>query len=51
MNVVSIVEEILDEARPTLLTQGRKARGEIFAGIKPDSIEYDERMKLPQEIN
>jgi len=50
LDVLSVVEAILDDPFPVLMAQAHKARGEAVAEMKADGIEYDERMKLLEEI-
>lgn len=50
LDVVSVIESILDDPRPILLAQRRKARGEAVAAMKAEGIEYDERMELLEDV-
>ncbi|MBB2892818.1 DEAD/DEAH box helicase [Flexivirga oryzae] len=50
LDVVSVIESILEDPRPILYAQRRKARGEAVAQMKADGIEYDERMELLEDI-
>ncbi|MDF8265578.1 DEAD/DEAH box helicase [Luteipulveratus flavus] len=50
VDVVSVIESILDDPRPILMSQQFKARGEAVAEMKADGIEYDERMELLEEV-
>ncbi|WP_265443490.1 DEAD/DEAH box helicase [Flexivirga meconopsidis] len=50
LDVVSVIESILEDPRPVLLAQRRKARGEAVAKMKADGIEYDERMELLEDV-
>lgn len=50
LDVVSIVESILDDPFPVLSEQQHKARGEAIAEMKADGIEYDERMRLVEDV-
>ncbi|RNI23783.1 DEAD/DEAH box helicase [Flexivirga caeni] len=50
LDVVSVIESILEDPRPILLAQRRKARGEAVAQMKADGIEYDERMELLEDV-
>ena len=50
LDVVSVVEAVLDDPRPVLLSQQFEARGEAVARMKADGIEYDERMELLEEV-
>lgn len=50
LDVVSVIESILEDPRPILMGQRRKARGEAIAQMKADGIEYDERMELLEDV-
>src|SRR3954471_15306427 len=50
LDVVSVVEAILDDPFPVLMSQANKARGEAVAEMKADGIEYEERMALLEEV-
>jgi superfamily II RNA helicase len=50
LDVVSVVEAVLEPPRQVLLAQQHAARGEAIAEMKADGIEYDERMRLLDEI-
>ncbi|NHN55493.1 DUF3516 domain-containing protein [Calidifontibacter sp. DB0510] len=50
LDVVSVIEAILEDPRPILWAQQRKARGEAIAEMKADGIEYDERMELLEDV-
>jgi superfamily II RNA helicase len=50
LDVVSVVESILDDPRQVLLAQQYRARGEAVAEMKADGVEYDERMKLLEDV-
>ena len=50
LDVLSVVEAVLDDPMPILLSQRYKARGEAVAQMKADGIEYDERMALLDEV-
>jgi superfamily II RNA helicase len=51
LDVVSVVESILDDPRPILMAQQRKARGEAIAAMKADGLDYNERMERVEEIS
>jgi superfamily II RNA helicase len=50
LDVVSVMEAVLEPPRQILLAQQHAARGEAIAEMKADGIEYDERMRLLDEI-
>ena len=50
LDVLSVVESILDDPFPVLMAQANKARGEAVAQMKADGIEYEERMRLLEDI-
>ncbi|WP_240506264.1 DEAD/DEAH box helicase [Thermoactinospora rubra] len=50
LDMVSIVESILEDPRPILSAQLKKARAEAVAQMKADGIEYEERMELLTEV-
>jgi superfamily II RNA helicase len=50
LDVLSVVEAILDDPFPVLREQTFKAKGEAVAAMKAEGIEYDERMRLLEEV-
>jgi superfamily II DNA/RNA helicase len=50
LDVVSVVEAVLEGPRQILFAQQNAARGEAIAEMKADGLEYDERMRLLDEI-
>jgi len=50
LDVVSVIEATLDDPRPVLLAQEKKARGEAVAAMKADGVEYEQRMALLEDI-
>jgi superfamily II RNA helicase len=44
LDVVSVVESVLEDPRPVLAAQRRRARGEAVAEMKAAGMEYEERM-------
>jgi hypothetical protein len=50
MDVVSVLEATLDNPRPVLVAQEKKARGEAVAAMKAEGIEYEERMALLEDV-
>lgn len=50
VDVVSVIEAILEDPRPILLSQQFKARGEAVAEMKAEGIEYEERMELLEDV-
>ncbi len=49
-DIVSVVESVLEAPRQVLFAQQNAARGEAVAAMKADGIEYEERMKLLEEV-
>ncbi|WP_338748019.1 DEAD/DEAH box helicase [Janibacter alittae] len=50
LDVVSTIEAVLEAPRAILMAQQHAARGEAIGEMKADGIEYDERMRLLDEI-
>jgi hypothetical protein len=50
LDLVSVVEAVLEGPRQILFAQQHAARGEAIAELKADGVEYDERMRLLDEI-
>jgi len=50
MDVLSVIEATLDDPRPVLQAQEKKARGEAVAAMKAEGIEYEERMALLEDV-
>jgi superfamily II RNA helicase len=50
LDVVSVVESILDDPFPILMAQAHKEREAAVAAMKAEGIEYEERMRLLEEI-
>lgn len=50
MDVLSVLEATLDDPRPVVAAQQKKARGEAVAAMKADGIEYEERMALLEDV-
>ncbi|KAA0100554.1 RNA helicase [Mycolicibacterium sp. P1-5] len=50
LDVVSIIEATLEDPRPILAAQLKKARGEAVAAMKAEGIEYDERIELLDDV-
>ena len=50
LDVVSVVESILDDPFPILMAQAGKEREAAVAAMKADGIEYEERMRLLEEV-
>lgn len=50
LDVVSVVEAVLEPPRQVLWAQQNEARGEAVAAMKADGIEYDERVRLVEEV-
>lgn len=50
LDVVSVVESILDDPFPILMAQANKEREAAVAAMKAEGIEYEERMRLLEEV-
>jgi hypothetical protein len=50
LDVVSVVEAVLEGPRQILFAQQHAARGEAIGELKADGVEYDERMRIIDEI-
>ncbi len=50
MDVLSVIEATLDDPRPVLYAQEKKARGEAVAAMKAEGVEYEERMALLEDV-
>ncbi|WP_068252009.1 DEAD/DEAH box helicase [Janibacter corallicola] len=50
LDLVSTVEAVLEAPFAILLAQQHAARGEAIAQLKADGVEYDERMRIIDEI-
>lgn len=50
LDVVSTIEAVLEAPFAILMAQQHSARGDAIGEMKADGIEYDERMKLLEEI-
>ncbi|WP_183517980.1 DEAD/DEAH box helicase [Mycolicibacterium sp. BK634] len=50
LDVVSVIEATLEDPRPILAAQLKKARGEAVAAMKAEGIEYDERIELLDDV-
>jgi len=50
LDVVSVVEAVLEGPRRVLLAQQRVARDAAIAEMKADGLEYDERMRLLDDV-
>jgi superfamily II RNA helicase len=44
LDVVSVIEAVLDDPRPILAAQVRKAKGEAIGRMKAEGLDYDQRM-------
>ncbi|WP_101947400.1 RNA helicase [Mycobacterium sp. 3519A] len=51
LDVVSVIEATLEDPRPILAAQLKKARGEAVAQMKADGIEYEERIELLDDVS
>jgi superfamily II RNA helicase len=50
LDIVSVVEAVLEPPRQILLAQQHAARGDAVAEMKADGLEYDERMRLLDQV-
>ena len=50
LDVVSVIEAVLEGPRQVLFAQQRVARDAAIAEMKADGLEYDERMRLLDEV-
>jgi hypothetical protein len=50
LDVLSILEATLDDPRQVLAAQLSKAKGDAVAAMKAEGIEYEERMRLLEDI-
>ncbi|MDQ4054788.1 MAG: DUF3516 domain-containing protein [Actinomycetota bacterium] len=50
LDIVSVIEAVLESPRQILFAQQHAARGEAIAEMKADGLEYDERMRLLEEV-
>ncbi|MET0525584.1 MAG: DUF3516 domain-containing protein [Nocardioides sp.] len=50
LDVVSVIEAVLEGPRQVLFAQQRVARDAAIAEMKADGLEYDERMRLRDEL-
>jgi superfamily II RNA helicase len=51
LDLLSVTEAILDDPRPILFAQERKARGELIAKLKAERVPYEERMARVQNVS
>jgi hypothetical protein len=51
LDVLSVLEATLDDPRQVLSAQLSKAKGEAVAAMKAEGIEYEERMRLLEDIS
>jgi hypothetical protein len=50
LDIVSVIEAVLEGPRQILFQQQNVARGEAVAEMKADGIEYEERMRLLEDV-
>ncbi|MGH3782289.1 MAG: DUF3516 domain-containing protein, partial [Pseudonocardiaceae bacterium] len=50
LDVLSVIEAPLDDPRQVLSAQLSKAKGEAVAAMKAEGIEYEERMRLLEDV-
>lgn len=51
LDVISMVEATLDDPKPVLRAQERKARDAAMSGMKDDGVDYEERMERLAEVS
>ncbi|MGH3718435.1 MAG: DEAD/DEAH box helicase [Pseudonocardiaceae bacterium] len=51
LDVLSVIEATLEDPRQVLSAQLSKAKGEAVAAMKAEGIEYEERMRLLEDVN
>ena len=50
LDVLSLAEAVLENPRPILIGQERKARDELIARLKAEKVPYEERMEKIREV-
>jgi superfamily II RNA helicase len=50
LDVLSVIESTLDDPRQILSAQQHKARGEAVAAMKAEGVEYEDRMRLLDDV-
>ena len=50
-DLLSVTEAILDDPRPILYAQERKAKGELIARLKAERVPYEERMHKLEDVS
>ena len=50
-DLLSVTEAILDDPRPILYAQERKAKGELIARLKAERVPYEERMDKLEHVS
>jgi superfamily II RNA helicase len=50
LDVLSVLEATLEDPRPVLAAQLAKAKGEAVAAMKAEGVEYEERMRLLEDV-
>lgn len=51
LDLLTMVEAILDDPRPVLIQQARKAKGDRIAELKAAGVPYEERMAIIEDIS
>ncbi|MDG2050602.1 MAG: DUF3516 domain-containing protein [Myxococcota bacterium] len=51
LDLLSVTEAILDDPRPILYAQERKAKGELIARLKAERVPYEERMEKLEQVS
>src|SRR6185312_8251170 len=51
LDVLSVIESTLEDPRQLLYAQQSKARGEAIAELKADGVEYEERVRLIEQVS
>ncbi|MBW2696996.1 MAG: DUF3516 domain-containing protein, partial [Deltaproteobacteria bacterium] len=50
LDLLSVAEAILEDPRPILIAQERKAKGELIAKLKAEGVPYEERMEKLEDV-
>ena len=51
LDVVSVVEAVLDDPYPVLMSQANKAKGDAVAEMKAEGMEYEDRMAVLEDVS
>lgn len=50
LDVISVIEAVSEDPRPILYAQQDAAKGEIVAQLKAEGVDYDERMRILEQV-